>query len=548
MLNRLISNLPFNPSLVEEFSFYTNRLKKEASVRRLGVIMIILSMLVQIFALSFPAEKSLAASSNDIVEGGVKTKAELLQKWDNPRTQVAVIYKKFGVTRDDIARMPNKPVTIKSNGSNYWSIGRHSLSGYADINSNYKRQEIAIKTEGPTVYMKPLKAWDTRVPYSTYKAFQGRNSTTGEKFWILIDCANYVQNGKGSPPPPQLEVKKTIVGKKSQVKAGDTVKFRIEYRNKKEDSLAEDVKIIDKLQRNKFEVVSPKNLPIGRDDTLEKNVGNLHYTKNSKILDITVRVKNNLKAGTKICNSVRLTAANAPAVSGGGAPKTCVEVVAPEQAKEKTTVTTTQTEEEPQEDIPETDIPPGLSKEVKNITQNLSGNEAINATVKAGDVIEYSLLTYNSKDSEINNYQIDDYIGDILEYADLDTAFLSQQGGTYNESTKSVVWANQKLTPKEDNVRVFRVKMKNPIPSTNTPTTASTAFDCKISNEYGNEVSMTVACPTLKTIETLPNTGPGTAIAITFGLTSFSGYFLARNRLVNKELFILRKNYASSGE
>lgn len=498
--------------------------------------MIVLSMLVQIAAASIPAEKSLAASSNHIING-VQTKKDILRAWDAKGSDIPKIYGKFGVTRKDITQLTDKPnKTIKSNGSNYWSIGRNSLSGYSGIDSKFKKDEIAVNTGGPTVYMRPLRAWDTNVQYSTYAAFQGKNSTTGETFWILADCGNYTQNGKGKLPPPSLDVKKTIVGKKKVVRAGDTVKFRIEYRNTKPDSLAEGVKIVDKLQRNKFDVIAPKNAKIGKDDTLEQSVGNLAYTKQSHIYDIDVRVKSNLKGGTQICNAVKLTSDNAPTVNSGDISKTCVVVEVPEQPLP------------PPPDTPDTPGPPALSKTVKNITQNLSGDEAINSTVKPGDELEYSLITFNSQSTPAANFEISDFIGDILDYADLDNGFLAQQGGSFDDANKKVVWANQTLNAGEDNLKTFRVKIKNPIPSTNSPSTVSTGFDCVISNEYGNEISMNVECPILKSVETLPNTGPGTAVAISVGLTSFSGYFLARNNLLSKELlFILKNKYTSSG-
>jgi hypothetical protein len=160
------------------------------------------------------------------------------------------------------------------------------------------------------------------------------------------------------------------------------------------------------------------------------------------------------------------------------------------------------------------------------------------------DVLEYNLTTYNGRPSDINNYEIKDYVGDVLDYADIDRGFLAGQGGTFNDKTKELVWTAQVLKPGQDNVKKFRIKLKDPLPSTNQPTKTSTAFDCKISNEYGNEISMKVQCPMVKSIETLPNTGPSSAILAAFGLVSFSGYFLARNGLISKEISIVKRQVA----
>jgi len=604
--------------------------------------MIALSLIVQIFAMNVPAEKSLASSDNDILSG-IRTKQDILNAWDRPGSDISKIYSKFGVKRSDIKNLSRKPdVTLRSNGNNYWSIGRNSLTGYSNIGGSYKKQEISVNTPGPTVYLRPLRAWDSAGGYTNYSAFKGKNSTTGEDFWILVDCGNYVQIGKGSPPKPQLEVKKTIVGKPDRVRAGDTLKFRIEYRNKQKDSLAEDVVINDKLERNKFDVINHDDVPIGRDDTMEKKVGNLQFTNNSRVFDINVRVKKNLKNDTKICNLVKLTSSNAATVTSGGSPGLCVPVFEPcpynpdipsdgkgckaplaackltygvisqktREIRFNTKVSTNNSKLVKMErylydfgdgqiksvnstsfkdeqrhtypvgtfnakvtiqysikgqsgaskkavcsqsiqtyppDTPPPQLPPGLSKEVSNLTQNLSGMEAVNSTVKPGDVIEYRLITTNSRDTEIKGFTVSDYVGDITEYANIDLNFLASQGGVYDKASKKIIWRDQTLAPATDTVKKFRITIKNPIPSTNKPSNVTTSFDCKISNEYGDEISMNVQCPMLKTVETLPNTGPGTAIGIAFVGTVFSGYFFARSRLLAKEILIARRDYLTSG-
>lgn len=530
MINKLLSNISFNPSLVEQIGFYSKRLHREESVRRAGLVMIILSMLVQVFAVNFPAEKSLAYSDNHIVNG-VKTKSDILRAWDAPRSDVAEIYGKFGVTRQDIASLPAKPnASVRSNAENFWSIGRNSLTGYSNISSGYKDKEIALKAGGSTIYLRPLRAWDSG-GHSTYSAFKGRSSITGEAFWILVDCGNYTQIGKGRPPKPELQVKKSIAGKPKKVKPGETIKFRVQFRNKKQDSLAEDVVMIDKVNRNKYEVLNHKNLPIGRDDKIEKNIGNLKYTDHSRVFVLKVRIKDNVKDGEKICNRVTLRASNASSVSDS----VC------------TTVKITPEPPTPPPPVPPDDVPPGLSKEVTNITQNVSDDEAIETKIQPGDVLEYRLITSNTGSGPIESYVVSDYVGDLLDYANLDVEFLESQGGSYDENAKKVVWTNVTLDAESDTVKLFRIKIKDPLPSTNSPSNLTTNFDCKISNEYGDEISMSVQCPLVKSVETLPNTGPGETIAFAFATASVSGYFFARTRLLAKELDIAKRIFPSAG-
>jgi uncharacterized repeat protein (TIGR01451 family) len=369
-----------------------------------------------------------------------------------------------------------------------------------------------------------------------YETFSGRNSTTGETFWILAGSGNYIQNGPGRLPSPKLQINNTIVGGTGSVKPGGLIKFRIEYRNRQQDSLAEDVKIIDSLQREKFDIVDPGNLPIGPNNKMVKNVGNLRYTDNSYILDITVKAKSNLRTGKKVCNSVQLVSSNATVDNADSSQTACVRISRTINPSLNIAVASS----------PEI-MPPGTSEQVRNITQGLDTERTLGSKVRPGDVLEYTLVTYNAGNQPITGYVVKDFIGDITDYADVDAAFLSGQGGVYNKQNKEVVWTDQQINPLQSITKKFRVRMKSPLPSTNKPSAVSTNFDCKISNEYGNELTMNVQCPGAKIIETLPNTSPGSAIMITFAIASLSGYFLARNRLLSKEASILRRSYGSAG-
>lgn len=560
MINRLISNLPYNPSLINELAFYTKRIKREESIRKVGFVLIILSLFVQMFAASFPAEKSLAQSPNNDLIGRVETKAQILRAWDNPRTGVAQAYQKFGVTRKDISNLSNKPNdTIKSYArNNYWSVGKQPLSSHGKSGP-----EVALNINGPIkkVYMRPLHVWDSG-SHSSYRAFKGKNSTTGKAFWILVDCGNYTQVGKFAPAKPELGVKKSIKGDLHRLKAGDDFVYRIQYRNKVPDSVAEDVVITDNLDLNNFDVISPNNLNISRNGKLTVKVGDLKYSEKAHLFGFRVKLKSNLKTGTTTCNAVRLSSANAKDVTNGGGPATCVKIFNPcpyngnigkenPACKPNTPPPAVITPEEtpvPPPPPEQPDTPVSLSKTVKNITQNLEGDQAIASKINAGDVLEYQLITTNSDKTKKEQQEISDDIGDLLDYADIDTAFLAAQAGSFDANAKTISWTNQTLEPSADTIKTFRIVMKNPLPSTNQPSTVSNDFDCKIANAYGNEISMDVQCPVLKTVETLPNTGPGTAIGIAFAATSISGYFFARSRLLAKELLILRRSYHRSRE
>src|SRR5688572_14356451 len=103
MYRKVLSNLAFSPSSIDQVSFYAKRLKQEQSVRRLGLFLIVFSMLIQLFAATIPPEKSLAASNNDVIYGGVSTIDELRGKYHS-KADVKALYNRFGITAGDIQK------------------------------------------------------------------------------------------------------------------------------------------------------------------------------------------------------------------------------------------------------------------------------------------------------------------------------------------------------------------------------------------------------------------------------------------------------------
>jgi hypothetical protein len=656
MFKKLISNLPFNPSLLGQVSFYAKRLHQEESIRRLGFGFMALAMFIQVFAVMAPPQKSLAYS-NDYIINGLQTRDDILRAWDGQTgdANVAQIYGRFGLTRDDIAALPLNPnVTIASNQADYWTIGRTSLSAVSkagSIREEYKNSEVPVDYGVGTVYLRQLKAWDIVNPVNYYQAFQGTKN--GKPFWILVNCGNFTTVGQPPLKAPALDFRKTIDGGPRALKLGDSFSFRFEYRNSVPDSsAAQNVVLHDQLDLDHFDVLSPTNLPLkGKDLTLP--LGNVSYTPDYQpALVITVRLKPGIPNGTLVCNAAKLTASNAPEAWGGGAPGTCITVMMPVRiptptpaptpqplcktnptdsscvatlvctitvsdvnrtTKESTfttvatssnpTITTitgyaynfgdktsqtkasasyqdtvkhvykdgtytatatvsykvspvggTQTSGSttcaaPVETQPDQPLTP--SKTAQNITQKLSEKDSAITKANPKDVIEYTLNVHNSFGYDRTNYSVNDYIGDLLDYTDLDLAFLDSQGGSFDAKTSVITWPALTVKANSDVVKKFRVTVKDPIPSTNQPGTMSTSFDCVISNKYGTEVTIPINCPTVKSAEyiaaTLPNTGPGTSMLIGGLMTIIVAYFFARARLLGKEMELIRAEYAAGG-
>jgi hypothetical protein len=654
MFRKLVANLPFSPSLISQVGFYAERLRQERSVRRLSFVFIALTMIVQIIAVAVPPERSLASSSNHIING-LRTKNDILSAWDQSGSDIPAIFGIFSITRSDIQALPTNPnSSVKSNDADYWSIGRNSLNNYSGIDAKYKNSQISLQYDGTQtattsddryVYQKQLRAWDIKNPYNIYQAFKGKIAATGQEFWILVDCGNLTMIGKYTPPPtieipepkpptPAIEIRKTIVDKPTTLNPGDVFAYQLEYRNTVKNSLAENVVIEDQLDTKYFDVISPNNLPI-TNGFLHYPVGNLSYSDNYKVITITVRLKDQITSGTKVCNVARITASNASTMNGE---EVCVGVITPcpfdkniadvnnpncvepqlvcsvvdasiNRTTRKVTYKTITTSTNPAntsiikyeydygdetiEQFNSTELehqtshtyspgdyntqvtvyfrtvgqsegndkkitcstpisfdedqPLGQTKKVKNLTQDIEDDLAISSVVQGDDILEYSLSTINSQNYDRVDIVIYDYIGDILDYATIDLDYLQQQNGVFDEKTNKIFW-NDVVIPSNSSINhSFRVKIKSPIPSTNTPSTVSTGFDCKISNEYGNEITMNINCPLVKKLETLPNTGPGSSIIMMTGITSIIGYFFARSRLLAKEIDFIRKDFIATG-
>jgi uncharacterized repeat protein (TIGR01451 family) len=666
MFKKLVSNLPYNPSLITQVGFYADRLRQEKSIRRLSFVFIALAMAVQSLAVISPPERSLAASNNHI-QNGVRTKQDILNGYDFVFSDLKDIYTKFNISREDLAALPNTPnVTIRSNdGNDWWTTGRTSLWNYSKVNNIYKANEVSVqyrgqdtpsKSDDASIYARQLRAWDIVNPYNTYRAFQGRSSATGQEFWILIDCGNITWKGNWKdpvpppsptptptppptipePPKPELEIKKSITNNLDTVKPGDTFTYRIEYRNKIIGSVAKDVVIQDSLDIKNFNVVSPKNLNISGSGVLRHSVGeDLRGSSTYSKLDIQVRLKDPLPSGERVCNGARIEASNASAVSTKQ--DVCIDVITPcpfdpnipnvnnpncvepvvtcrlvdsqiDLALRKVTFKTVVTSSNPvntqiksynyefgdgkQQSFNVSELThttehtygPGefeanttityrttgqeqttdktkdcigtivdfeedrdfvLSKNVKNLTQDLS--DANNTTVRAGDVVEYTLITANTNNFPRTVELISDDIGDILDYASLDLVALEESGGKFDSELNRVYWENITIPANSEVKNVFKVQLLDPIPATNRPSTTSGDYDCQIDNTYGNIVNMSVQCPVVKGIETLPNTGPGTSLIAGTSVAAVVGYFFARSRLLAKEINIIRTDYAMSG-
>lgn len=651
------------PNTLDQWAFYSARLKKEKAVRTTGIVLLVMAMFVQLIASAFPAEKSYASSANDIIPGGVSSKADLVSKCKN-NAQYRAVFARFDVSCDHIASGTTTQTTINASAYNFWSVGRTPLSSNGLSSDDWG--EVKLNAGGLTIYQRPLKAWGAG---ATYQAFNVK--ANGKNYWILKDCGNIVTIGPYSRPP-SLEVTKQLVSSPT-VKPGDPVNFRIAYRNPVPESVAIDFRLRDLLNPN-LELIGMdgRNGFIG-DDPIREQKG-LGGSTEFKQINLAAKVKPNVPNGTEICNVARVSADVVGVVDSN---KVCVTVVIPPKpaptppppTPQPTPPAATPTPPPPTPTTPPPPPPQELCKvpgktnlpanspeckheeadgvcvlstgflnnsnkdfkvttrstvsgstKVTSYTYTLNGDQssvrkvvtsdltneqvyenlapgnyevvvraefvsstgrtlsktcrvsiAVEETpkvaqsksvtrggenmdgkkVSSGDTLVFKLSTKNITASTYTNYTGEDYFGDVLDYAEIvDSNELSKQGMKLGEDNV-IRWSTASIAGNAEDVKTITVRVKEIIPNTNRPNNVSSDYDCVISNKYGNQVSMSVNCPLVKTVEStakeLPNTGPGTTAALAFVTTVIAGYFLARARLLAKEADIVGRMQQTIG-
>jgi uncharacterized repeat protein (TIGR01451 family) len=185
MFEKLLSLLPYNPGLSHQMAFYSRRMREEASIRRIGTVFIFLAFLVQFFAVLSPPQPTVAASSNDLINGGISSRAEAVSACRDNTHHYGDVLEYYGISCSDVADADS--VTIHSTGENnqLFSLGRLPYG---------KKGETPVNIKGASYYWRFLWSWDT-AGASTYKALKLHSHITNKTFWILYSCGNLTTIG-----------------------------------------------------------------------------------------------------------------------------------------------------------------------------------------------------------------------------------------------------------------------------------------------------------------------------------------------------------------
>jgi hypothetical protein len=488
MINKLLANLPFNPSLIEDVSFYAKRLRKEESVRRLGLILVVISMFIQFFVALSPPEKSVQASSNDVISGGVSTIGDLQKKCkessNDKNPGARALYARFGIS---CANMTN--ANVSNTTFNFQNQGANKTRTVGRINFSFTDDTRIGPYDGVHFYSRSAAEWQgSEAAYDFGVVKDSQNSYY--HIWILKGCGNIAYKHSSGPDTAAPKPIATV----------------------------------------NTPAVTPQ--PVAPTPVAPTPVTPTPVTPTPVTPTPVTPVVTTCPGYPNMPASEGCICPYNPALPKGSdkcTPEVCKDnpLLKPDD-KDCGTVT--------------------LLKNVQNVTQNLSPVLTLTTKAKASDVLEYSLVTTNTNvQAAKTGFVVEDYIGDVLDYATVDEASLTTQGGTLSADKKIITWANQTVPAGGKLTNTFRVTMKSVIPSTNQPNATAPDFDCKMENGYGNLVTVNVDCPLVKQAEKLPNTGPGTTVGIAFGITVVSSYFFARSRLLAKELELVKKDFVAAG-
>lgn len=252
--------MSFSPALVGQLGFYAKRLKKEETTRRLGLVFVALALVVQCLAVFQPPESANAASSNDMVYGGLglgsnRSINNFLAPYDANTAHLKDIMNYMGISRDEIV---NTQFGSFITGNKY-SWGHNPIhTTSADEKANTITDPTGTKAI-TTLYSRPMSL--SNGPNAQIYAYIGHSARVGW-FALMQECGNLVTDivpppitpPKPTPPKPAvLAFNKTatnvsqgnVTASTVAAKESDKISFTLSMKNT--GGTAAPVKISDNL-------------------------------------------------------------------------------------------------------------------------------------------------------------------------------------------------------------------------------------------------------------------------------------------------------------
>ena len=608
MFEKLLAVLPYNPSIVQQLSFYGKRVKRESVVRRAGLVFLLLAFFVQFFAFVSPPQPTVADSTNDLINGGITSVADATAKCLADTQDYRKILNNYAISCTELSHASTVSLSSISSNKQLYSMGRLSY-GQKNPSTGKVTGETPVTIPGiaKPLYFRYLWSFDSG-PSSTYKALQG-TSKTGRTFYVLFNCANLVFIGLPQPvaqptpaptPQPGYNILKAVKAhdqtqyyKNLTSKPGDVVDFSIGFTNTGNVKFS-DARLVDILPSglsfvpgsikndNQIVVADIANYDAGvllpgqyRRITFSAKVATPTTDCSIYTNNVTTTV-DNLYPKTDTA-AVHVCKPTAPVQPAQPAPTPVVVPTAPVTPPAPIAPAPVTQAPAPNTPAPVTPavvaVPvcaynmalPANSPDCKPCDKSISSSDSLacvirhksaanltqniadanNTAAKAGDKIEYTLYAENKGKAAVKDFVFSDNFSDVLDYADV-----ADLNGATKDADSVITWPAMNIAAGQTVQVKVSVIVKSPIPQT--PQVAGTGhFDHVMTNVFANTVNINVPQNAISQVQTtaavLPNTGPGETLAVAAVVVMFAGYFFSRARLLSLETTIAIQDNNSGG-
>jgi len=546
MFRKIVSNLPFSPTLINELGFYAKRLKKEEATRKLGLFLTVIALIIQSFTVFSPPESANAANASDIIYGGVHTKSALLSAWDNNRQGFRDLMKHMNVNRSQLANSTVGYIHTRDNGrdAGWMSWGRVSYG------SNKKFAEQSFKIGSQTVYVRKLAGWDTgrntTGTGSWYKSFLMKNSD-GQTVAVMQNCGNIAMKG--------LPIKRIRV---CDIKKRKLVTIRADrFNSSKYSKKLSDCKLkpvakckdldVKKVSRTKIKLIAKASTKDGATVssytfTIKDSSGNQVFKKTVKTKKSSTTLQHELAKEGDYTAQVAIKTSLGTKTSSACKVKFTIEPI--ERCHLNPSLPIDHPDCQPCPTDPELWVKDDecsakviRDKKATNLTLKA---DATTVTAKAGNRIEYTVIARNDGKADAT-FEMKDNLSDSLEYAEI----FDYGGGTLDNQKKELSWGQVTIKPGEKQTRSYILKLHDQISKMPRGSSWPGSYDCVMSNTFGETTEVEVECPAPKVIEQvvpeLPRTGPTENIIAGGIVATIVTFLYMRSRQLNKEVRLIRR-------
>ena len=129
MFKKLVSDIPFNPSLIEHIPEYRASLRQERKLRVIGLSILLIAFLVQILIAIFPAQPSVNSSPNDLIRGGFSSQSDAVRQCFNNFDDYRDILKHFSIPCSSLVLAKTTTIRPGDFNNQLYSLNRINYGG-----------------------------------------------------------------------------------------------------------------------------------------------------------------------------------------------------------------------------------------------------------------------------------------------------------------------------------------------------------------------------------------------------------------------------------